>query len=312
MRYAVLLLPLMLVCHLALDAAQPATGSSGDQWLTRPVDDQTFKTYLDFFAYDQKLPLETKVAKIDDEQGLRRERLSFQTTPGVRATAILFQASGSAGTKAPALILLHGGVAPGKDAPGPLRAAELLSRAGWSVLSMDLQYFGERSTPLLTTFAEQEKHDKLFNQPPLYLAWIIQSVKDISRGIDFLVEQRGIDPRRIGIVGSSRGAIVGSIAAGVERRLSPVVLLFGAHYDALENNHLAAACPANYIGRISPRPLLMINGTQDSDMIKDRAVEPLFKLAKQPKQIIWTDGGHMFMTEEHRAALIQWLREHQK
>lgn len=56
----------------------------------------------------------------------------------------------------------------------------------------------------------------------------------------------------------------------------------------------------------------MINGTQDSDMIKDRAVDPLFKLARQPKQIIWTDGGHMFMTEEHRAAMIQWLREQHK
>jgi hypothetical protein len=31
---------------------------------------------------------------------------------------------------------------------------------------MDLQYFGERSTQLLTTFSEQEKHDKLYNQPP--------------------------------------------------------------------------------------------------------------------------------------------------
>jgi hypothetical protein len=53
----------------------------------------------------------------------------------------------------------------------------------------------------------------------------------------------------------------------------------------------------------------MINATQDSDMIRDVAVEPLFKIAKQPKQIIWTDGGHMIMTEENRASLIQWLRD---
>ena len=88
MRHAVLLLPLMLACHLALDAAQPATGAAGDQWLTRPVDDQTFKTYLDFFAYDRKLPLETKVARVDEEQGLRRERLSFQTTRASKTSAV--------------------------------------------------------------------------------------------------------------------------------------------------------------------------------------------------------------------------------
>ena len=56
----------------------------------------------------------------------------------------------------------------------------------------------------------------------------------------------------------------------------------------------------------------MINGTQDSDMVKDRSVEPLFKLARQPKQIIWTDGGHAVMTEGNHAAMIQWLREQDK
>ena len=56
----------------------------------------------------------------------------------------------------------------------------------------------------------------------------------------------------------------------------------------------------------------MINGTQDAVILKESRVDPLFRLARQPKQIIWTDGGHTFMTEEHRAAMIQWLREHQK
>jgi pimeloyl-ACP methyl ester carboxylesterase len=138
---------------------------------------------------------------------------------------------------------------------------------------------------------------------------VTQIVKDVSRSFDVLVAERGADARRVALVGSSRGAIVGSIAAAVERRFAAVVLLFGAHFDAFETNHLPAACPANYIGRIGPRPLLMVNGTQDSDMVKDVAVEPLFKLAKQPKEIIWTEGGHMFMTEEHRAEMVQWLRD---
>jgi pimeloyl-ACP methyl ester carboxylesterase len=227
----------------------------------------------------------------------------------VRVTGILIQGAAAAGAKPPGLVLLHGGGARGKDSPGMVQSATLLSRAGWTVLSMDLQYFGERGTQLLTTYSEQEKHEKLYNASSVYLGWMTQSVKDIRRAIDLLVDQRGVDPRRTGIVGASRGAIVATIAGGVDRRLSPVLLLFAGHYDALETNHLPAACPANYIARIAPRPVLMINGTEDSDMIKDRAVEPLFKLARQPKQIIWTDGGHMFMNEEHRAAMIQWLKE---
>ena len=306
-----ILLPFMLGWSLVLQTGAPSV-PAGDQWLTKPVDDRTFATYLDFFNYDRKLPLDIKVAKVEEDQGLRREHLSFQSTPGVRVTAIYCQSSVAAGAKPPGLIFVHGGVGSGKDAPGPLRTGELLSRAGWSVLSIDLQYFGERGTQLLSTYSDQEKHDKLYNQPSVYLAWVTQTVKDISRGVDFLVEQRSVDSRRTGIFGSSRGAILGAIAAGADRRISPVVLFYGGHYDALENGHLPAACPANYIARIAPRPLLMINGTQDSDMIKERAVDPLFKLAKQPKQIIWTDGGHTFATEEHRAAIIQWLRDQHK
>jgi dienelactone hydrolase len=137
-------------------------------------------------------------------------------------------------------------------------------------------------------------------------------VKDVSRALDFMVEQRGVDPRRTGITGASRGAIVASIAAGVDERLSPVLLIYAGHNASIEHGHLPPACPANYITRIARRPLLMINGTQDAVMLKDSAVEPLFRLARQPKQIIWTDGGHAFMNDEHRAAMVQWLRVHQK
>ncbi len=307
---------LMLLAVVLGWSLMPQSGAppvpAGDQWLTKPVDDRTFATYLEFFNYDRKLPFDVKAGKIEEEQGLRRERLSFQSAPGVRVTAILFQGSVPSGAKPRAMILLHGGGAQGKDAAGMMRFGEFLGRAGWTVLSIDLQYYGERSTSVLTTFSEQEKHDKLYNQPPGYLAWVTQTVKDVSRSLDFLVEQRGADPRRIGIFGVSRGAILASIAGGADRRISPVVLYYGGHFDALETGHLPAACPANYIARIAPRPLLMINGTQDSDMIKARAVDPLFKLAKQPKQIIWTDGGHGFATDEHRAAIIQWLRDQHK
>ncbi len=132
----------------------------------------------------------------------------------------------------------------------------------------------------------------------------------MSRGYDLLVEQRGADARRIALVGMSRGAIVAAIAGAADRRLAAVVMLFGGHFDALERGHMPAACPANYIGRISPRPLLMINGTHDTDMIKEISVEPLQRLARPPKSILWADTGHQSsLTEEHRSALLRWLQE---
>lgn len=295
----------VVVCAAAVLAGQ-SKAPAGDQWLKRPVDDRTLNGYVEFFKYDSKLPLDVQVTKTEDERGVQRERLSFQSTSGVRVTAVLSQQAGGSGSR-PAIIFLHGGVPAGKDAT--LTMSGVLARAGFAVLSIDLPYFGERKTDFLTTFSEQEKHDKLYNQPSAYLSWVTQINKDVSRAYDMLVAERKVDPRRVALWGSSRGAMVGTIVGAVDKRLAAVAVIYGAHFDALEKEHLPAACPANYVGRIAPRPLLMVNGTQDSDMIRDAAVEPLFRLAKEPKQIIWTDGGHMFMTEEHRAAIIQWLRE---
>ena len=159
---------------------------------------------------------------------------------------------------------------------------------------------------------EKEKHEKLYNKPSEYLAWIIQNVKDIGRAFDFLVAEKGIDKDRIGLFGLSRGAQVSMIAAGVIQKFNAVILYHGGHFDAQENGHSGAACPANYIGRISPNSLLMVNGLYDNDYKKDPSVEPLVKLAKEPKKIIWTEGGHMFSTEEDRANIIKWLNKYLK
>ena len=310
MRRVVLLFLLIGIAMGQSTSAQEQTAA--DQWLTRPVDNKTFDTFLSFFTYDKHLPFELKRIDVVEQEGIRKEHLSFQSTANVRVYANLYQSVGTAIAKRPAVILLHGGSAGGKDSSPAKVMAELLTRGGWEVLTIDLPYFGERSSGLLTTFTEQEKHERLYNQPSAYLDWVTQSVKDVGRAFDLLVQQRDADPKRISVMGVSRGATLAAIIGGVDRRLAAVAMLYGGHFDALERAHLAAACPANYIGRISPRPLLMINGTQDSDMIKDTSVLPLYRLAKTPKLILWADTGHQLPTEEHRAELLKWLRENVK
>ncbi len=301
----------VLAVLLAASAVGQKIPPHQDQWLVKPVNNSTFQTYLDFFRYDSKLAFDAKVSKTEQaDAGITKEHLSLQSTPGVQVTANLYRPAGASSGKIPTIVLLHGGGGGGKNLPYVTLMCTILARAGYQVLAPDLQYFGERaSDTMFTAFTEQEKHEKLYNQPSAYLSWIIQSVKDASRSIDFLVEQRNADPQRIALVGISRGGIVAEIIGGVERRFAAVVLLYGGHFDALENNHLPAACPANYIGHISPRPLLMINGTRDTDLIKESSVEPLYRVAKMPKQILWADTGHQLPTEEHRTYMLQWLRE---
>jgi len=285
-----------------------AASAFAGQWLAKPVDDRTFKTYLGFFAYDRQLPLELKILDVSEQDGVAREHLSFQSTPGVRVFAYFYRPV-AALKRTPAVILLHGGGAVGKAGATTQAFGLTLARLGWGVLAIDLQYFGERSTDLLSTYTEQEKGDRLYNQPSVYLAWVGQTVKDVGRALDLLAAERNADPGRIALLGSSRGAVLGTIAAAAERRLAAVVLSYGGHMTAWEKGHLPAACPANYIGRISPRPLLMLNGTQDATFPRDTAVLPLHKLAKNPQQTLWFDTGHAAPNEEQRASIVKWLRE---
>ena len=287
---------------------QPTTYA--DEWLGQPVDDATFQNYLEFFAVDREEPLDAKLLDSRENDGVLREEWSFTSTPGERVFGHYFETVTAPSDSRRAILYLHGGN--GKDGPFSQRFLESLSRGGFDVLAIDMKYWGRRETGLFTTFTEDDKHDQLYNRSPLYLDWMIQTVKDVQRSYDFLVTEKNVASERIALMGFSRGAIVGTIAAAVDKRFASVILSFGGHFDAGEREHLPAACPANYIGRISPVPLLAINGASDGDMIADTSVRPLYQNAKEPKEHIWTDGGHGQMRDPDRAAMMEWLRVHLK
>jgi dienelactone hydrolase len=187
--------------------------------------------------------------------------------------------------------------------------ADFLAKSGWRVLTIDMPYFGERHTDVLTTFTEAEKHEKLYNQESAYLTWVTQLVKDAGRSFDFLVRERQADSSQLALVGYSRGAQAGMIVGAADKRFAAVALLYGGHFDAKETGHLAAACGANYIGRIAPRPLFLLNGTQDADYERESQVEPLHRIARNPKKIVWVETGHVFPPEETRPVLAKWLQD---
>lgn len=287
----------------AIAAAQPPS----DQWLQRPVDDRTFAAFRSFYTYDHNLALDVQHIGRDTVGGMLVRHFSFQSTPGVRVTARSYATASTSSQRRPALILLHGGGGPGKDAAAMRNFGDYLARAGFLVLTMDMQFFGERASDVLTSFTEAEKHDKLYNQPAAHLAWVMQTIKDVGRAYDLLVGTLDADPRRVGLVGFSRGAIMGIITGGADARFAAVAAILGGHFDALEKGHEAAACPANYIGRISPRPLFMLNGENDADMFRNESVLPLQRHARNPKELVWLPTGHTVPREE-LPRLASWLQ----
>lgn len=278
---------------------------ASDDWLEQPVDDATLATFLDFFAYDAGLPFELEVLSTTEEEGIRKEHISFLSTPGETVYANYYTASTSRPGVRPRLIVVHGGIRSGKEYVSPI--AEAAVRSGFEAIAIDMQYFGERDTGLLKSFNEADKHENLYNREPTYLQWVIQLVKDVGRTFDLLVDHYDADPARIGYVGRSRGAQAGFIVVGAEQRIAAAALLYGGHLDRSESGHLAAACPANYIGRIAPRPLWTLNGTLDGDYDRVLSVEPLLRHAREPASLNWAETGHVNVRVEDREAMLAWL-----
>src|SRR5262249_31566652 len=86
-----------------------------------------------------------------------------------------------------------------------------LTRQGYATISLDAQYRGERARP--------DRSGDL--KPDSYTfrdAWI-QTVIDLRRAVDYLESRPDIERGKIGYLGFSMGAMLGSVLGGVEARL---------------------------------------------------------------------------------------------
>ncbi|MBT3427308.1 MAG: hypothetical protein HOL98_02040 [Gammaproteobacteria bacterium] len=276
-----------------------------DQWLESPVSDEVFQNYLGFFTYESDLDFNLKVRERSHEEGIYKERITFQSTSDIAVTADYYRLNSLESIARPHVIVVHGGSASGKDGMYN-RVVKGLIRHGVNVLAIDLLHFGERKTGLLTTFKNDDKANNLYNRKSLYLEWVIQTVKDVGRSYDLLTRHYKANPTKIGYLGISRGAELGFIITGVEKRFDAVALAISGHFDRLERGHLAAACPANYVGRISPTPTFLINGRFDSDYDAEKSVKPLQKHFGESTEIHWMDTGHNLPPDE-ASKIFQWL-----
>lgn len=194
------------------------------------------------------------------------------------------------------------------SSPNPVRLGQQMARDSWTVLAIDMLHYGERASGLFTRFTTEDFAERLYNAPATYLEFVTQTVKDVRRSVDYLVQVRGVDAKRVVLVGFSRGAVLATIAGAVETRLAGVILSHGGHVIRQERGHQAAACPANYIQRISPRPLLTINTEQDALFPADASIRPLLRLARQPAQVRWTNGPHGYLGPEDQATILEAWR----
>jgi dienelactone hydrolase len=200
----------------------------------------------------------------------------------------------------PVVLLLHG-LTSDKDAVLKAYGIPLVMR-GFAVLALDAPYHGERRKP-----------DVSQTDTDIFGATIHEGVREYRTAIDWLAKRKDIDPNRIGLIGYSLGAMMGAILGAVDERVQDLVLCVGGdpivsfapNIPEGKRANMYSVSPSLFVGHISPRRILMLNGRQDMVML-DTAAQRLYDSARQPKTLEWYDSGHI-LPGKHINRAVLWL-----
>jgi dienelactone hydrolase len=130
-------------------------------------------------------------------------------------------------------------------------------------------------------------------------AAIVQQVIDLRRSVDLLQSRKDVDPKLIGFMGLSFGAMQGALLAGTEPRIEAFDLqsgrgrTFGPGIDDLtwiRRSHAAFLFQLGLHDKVVPRAELVA----------------LAKAAPEPKEIRWYDAGHPLNLRANHDQL-RWL-----
>jgi len=220
----------------------------------------------------------------------------------------------------PALCLCHGipgGGPPDPNDPGYPALAERFSQSGFITAIFNFRGTGD----------SEGNFD--------IAGW----TRDLVVVLDYLNNMSEVNRRKISVMGFSAGAAVSVYVASQDSRVSSLIICACPTQFRFATNHKSAESaiaqfrdigiirgkdyptsvadwmagfnkvkPIASIANISPRPLLIIQGTND-DVVATQSALELHERAGEPKEILLIDGaGHRLRLEEQAMdGAIKWL-----
>jgi len=260
---------------------------------------------LSLYDYDASAPFDVQEVKSEQKDGATVHDLSY-AGPSGRITAFLVVPEGEG--PFPAVLFMPG--APGARFTFYTEAVELAKRGIVSLLP-DPPY----ARPPIEDVVEFKPADK---------DGIVEEIVEMRRGIDFLVSRDEVDPSRLGYVGFSWGASLGSDFAAVERRVGSFVLMSAiprlsadmrrlaeeqgvAGNLAAYENAMKPIDALSYLPHVAPNALFLQFGNEDTRPSPEQGRE-VEAAASSPKQAKWYDGGHE-LNDEAKRERDDWLAE---
>jgi dienelactone hydrolase len=284
--------------------------------------DQTY-----FSDYEKALPLNPQVERplvnvaaerdffgVPREKSFARTQISFESRVGERVPTVLTFPPDPKGAY-PVVILLHG---IGQSKKFLEDICTPFNKAGFAMVCFDQSMRGDRKVEDNPWWRDVVD----FRQRP----W--KTVNDTRRLIDYLETRADIDASRIYMVGASFGAITGTSAVALEKRIRAAVLVVGgAHLPTMldapvikgEVNPLlhalakplacyvmAPSDPLHLAPRTAPTPLLLLNGDVDTFVTPD-AGRALFDAVGEPKEIRWYPTDHPGLRDGDGPVVVDML-----
>ena len=257
-------------------------------------------------SFPEKAPLKPVITGVLERDGIRVEKLYFESLPGYYVTAALFLPAGRKG-KLPAIIYCSGHSNSGFRSKSYQLMMLNLVKKGFAVLAFDPIGQGERrqymGDELRKSFGPTQEHSYpgsqhflLGRSPAYYFIW------DGIRAVDYLYTRNDIDTARIGITGRSGGGTQTAYIAACDQRVKAAapecyitsfekLLMTRGPQDA-EQNFAGSIAKGLDMGDLllcfAPRPLLMVTTTRD--IFNIQGARDVFKETKQAYSFLGKTG----------------------
>lgn len=158
---------------------------------------------------------------------------------------------------------------------------------------------------------------------------ILDTPAALQLALDWLLEEYGVDRSRVELCGVSLGSPFACVAGGLDSRFTRVWAIHGAAdpYAMLEHSlrsrvgwgplrklvartlwvlaDAPSIAPERYVGRIAPRPFVMINAESDERLPREAVLE-LYAAAREPRELVWLPGEHV---DPKRPEIVRQLVE---
>jgi dienelactone hydrolase len=167
--------------------------------------------------------------------GYVQELVSFASEPDERVPVLIVRKGERPGRQA-VVVALHG---TGGSKEGMRSLLETYADRGFIAVAMDARHHGERARPIaglpnpyqsamLRAYRTGEGHPYLYD-----------TVWDVMRLIDYLTSRADVDPKRIGVIGNSKGGTEAYLAAAADERIAAVAPLIGVQSFGWSLRHAA-------------------------------------------------------------------------